>query len=311
MSHTAITASKVGGSTSAATAALLFAWLFSTMFLWLFAFYEDPSGVPDWVRQAQLACFGSNESGLPNAAGWMLLTLSPALFLGAILMALGPEVSAILTAAFSSRNGRVVALITALLILCEAGWVAAAMNSRLQRESEINFESSGALLPKSYPRGTGPAPDFTLIDQAGVQRTLSSLRGKPIVLSFVFAHCQAICPTLVRTIQSVPGASEGQFHTVLITLDPWRDTPASLPGLARKWQLTPNQLILSGSPEQVNAALDAFKVPRERDQKNGDVIHPSLVYLISSEGELAYTFNGPSPDWIKQAIARLSSAKDS
>ena len=39
-----------------------------------------------------------------------------------------------------------------------------------------------------------PAPDFTLVDQFGHPVTLSSLRGREVVLAFIDSRCKDVCP---------------------------------------------------------------------------------------------------------------------
>ena len=42
----------------------------------------------------------------------------------------------------------------------------------------------------------------------------------------------------------------------------------------------------------VEAALDAWEVPRRRNERTGEVTHPSLVYVIDEEGRIAYASTG-------------------
>ncbi len=287
--------------------ALLIGWLLATMSLWFFAFYDPSSAAQDWVRRAQAACFGSDESGLPNAAGWMLLALSPAMFLGAILIALGDEARRWTRILFAHSYGRNGILLLGCLLATEVIWIALEIRERVQSSVQNQAATSVARLPDSYPRGSAMAADFSLVDQHGAVQKLSSFRGKPVILSFVFAHCRAACPTLVRNFKAV-SRHEGlaEFQLLMITLDPWRDSPATLPGLAREWELGANELVLSGSPDEVTAVLDAFQVPRQRDQKSGDVFHPAIVHVISPDGTLVYSFTNPSVAWLRDALLNVS-----
>lgn len=284
---------------------LLIGWLLATMSLWFFAFYHIPEGVPEWVRRAQVACFGSNESGLPGASGWLLLILSPAMFLGAIFLAFGDEISLDITALIKGSSGRIFILLLGGLLVIEIAWVSFSIWERVGLQDQIAI--TGGSLPESYPQGSEIAPDFSLIDQNGDKVTLSAFHGKPVLLSFIFAHCKAVCPTLIRTAQTVAkDLPADSVKILLVTLDPWRDSPAVLPGLAKEWELGSNTHLLSGKADEVNAVLDAYHVPRERDKKNGDVFHPALVYLIGANGQIGYSFNNPSVDWIKEGLRRLN-----
>jgi cytochrome oxidase Cu insertion factor (SCO1/SenC/PrrC family) len=93
---------------------------------------------------------------------------------------------------------------------------------------------------------------------------------------------------------------------MIVTLDPWRDTPGALPSLAARWELPPGGRVLSGTVAQVNAALDGFGVPRRRDLATGDIAHPPLVYVVDPAGTIAYALSNPSPRWIVAAGARAA-----
>jgi len=160
-------------------------------------------------------------------------------------------------------------------------------------------------LPLDYPRLTAAAPAFVLVDQHGGRVSLAPLQGRPVVLTFVFAHCRAMCPLIVASLKRAalditPG------RVLMITLDPWRDTPSVLPALARQWELPANVHVLSSrSTAEVLSVVRAYGVPFERSETSGDIVHPGLVYLIDAQGRLAYAFNNPSPEWISEGVRRL------
>ena len=60
-----------------------------------------------------------------------------------------------------------------------------------------------------------------------------------------------------------------------------------------QFELDPElDFVVSGSVDDVTAALDAWQIPRERDEATGDVTHPAIVYLIDQEGTLAFASTG-------------------
>lgn len=285
---------------------LLAVWVIASMLLWLLAFAEPPSGSGEWLRRTQLACFGSDESGLPSPAGWLILTLGPIMFIMALGLALPRECSETLRWVRRAALGRWFVGVLSVCVAVEGVWVAQRIIERLPSTTG-SLVSVDKELPSGYPITDSEAPDFRLRDQNGGTVKLSDFRGRPVLLSFVFAHCQAVCPSLVRSVQEARRATEAENPVVLLmTLDPWRDTPAALPSLAAKWGLGSNEILLSGSPQDVNAALDAYGVPRERDARSGEVVHPALVKIINSKGRVAYTFNGASSRWLRDALLRIN-----
>ena len=158
-------------------------------------------------------------------------------------------------------------------------------------------------LPQHYPTTNTPAPEFALLNQHGQEVSLGQFNGKAVVLTFAFAHCQTVCPMLItvgrEALRQYP-TDRAQF--IIVTLDPWRDTPGALKSIHTKWDLPDNALVLSGTKDQIAQVQESYSYTSERDQKTGDIVHPATVYVIRPDGTLAYTFNSPSVRWLVGAI---------
>jgi len=96
---------------------------------------------------------------------------------------------------------------------------------------------------------------------------------------------------------------------VIITLDPWRDTPSTLARMTETMKLPANAHILSGPVEAVNKTLDDYAVARQRDEKTGDVVHPAMTYIIDGEGRIAYTFSNAPSSWLAEAVRRIRNGR--
>jgi cytochrome oxidase Cu insertion factor (SCO1/SenC/PrrC family) len=206
--------------------------------------------------------------------------------------------------------GRALGIALVLLALGPALWAATRIERALRLERASYEPRILEPLPDGYPRLALPVPEFRLVDQTGQAFDHTMMHGTPTILTFVFAHCQTVCPMLVdRARQAADVLGPGQVQVVLLTLDPWRDAPASLPGLAEQWRLQPPTRMLSGDPSEVEKVLDAFQVARERNVQNGDVNHPPLLYIVDGAGRIAYQFNDPSVDWIVEGVRRVTAER--
>src|SRR4029453_7046640 len=74
------------------------------------------------------------------------------------------------------------------------------------------------------------APDFALQDAEGRAVSFEDLRGKVVVLHFIYTNCPAVCPLhaeriaeIQKMVNQTPMRELVQFVT--ITPDPERDTP--------------------------------------------------------------------------------------
>lgn len=110
-------------------------------------------------------------------------------------------------------------------------------------------------------------PDVKLVDMNGAESSLrDGLDGNdPIMLNFIFTSCNAICPVMSSTFQSVQeklGKERSKVRMVSISIDPENDTPARLREYAEKFQAGPQWQMLTGSIENSIAVQRAFGVFR-------------------------------------------------
>ena len=240
---------------------VLILWLGATLLWWGFAFLPLPSAPPEWLAAARAACFGSAESGLPAPFGWALLVLGPGSFLAGIFFLWGTELLGSLRSVARSPLGACIFALIAASLIAEGVWVSGKVRAgaAIGRWDQALADNSN--LPAAYPRQTAAAVDFTLVDQAGEATSLGRFKGKLVVLTFVFAHCQTMCPLLVQNIkQALPGAPSSEV--LLVTLDPWRDTPSGLAGLAQRWDVPENFHILSSpTVADVLRVVEFYRVP--------------------------------------------------
>src|SRR5512138_1686645 len=87
--------------------------------------------------------------------------------------------------------------------------------------------------PKSESLPTiGLAPTFRLTAQDERRLSLTDLRGKVVVLTFIYTTCADTCPLLTAKMVGLQGRLGADFGARVffasITVDPERDTPAVL-----------------------------------------------------------------------------------
>jgi protein SCO1/2 len=154
-------------------------------------------------------------------------------------------------------------------------------------------------------QGTRP-PDFDLVDHRGARVTTSSLQGDPAVLTFVYADCHASCPVLLGRLKALEARAPRDVRFVAITLDPERDTPATLALHAARWGLGPRWHLLTGEPAAVRPVLAAFAVHWAR-RPDGEIAHENVVLLLDRAGRLAFTYRGLAQpeDRVAADLARL------
>lgn len=127
-----------------------------------------------------------------------------------------------------------------------------------------------------------------LVDQTGHAFTFASLRGTPVALTFVSAHCSDACPLINAQFSAAQSALERErigLRLLTITLDPERDTSGDMRRLAKTFSANPRHWILAdGSVADVHAVMSAFGVVARRGPDGYAEFHSTAVYLIDARG---------------------------
>src|SRR5579885_2031554 len=160
--------------------------------------------------------------------------------------------------------------------------------------------ASGAKLTGT-PLHSTPAPDFSLHTADGRPFKLSDLRGRTVVLTFLYTHCPDVCPAIAGRLALANqqlGKTANKVAFVSVSVDPEGDTPDSvnqfsdehgLTALGDRWRYAIGSRLelapvwqaygIGAGPQP--AALSAL-----RPDPNGPPIidHNAVLYLIDAQG---------------------------
>lgn len=268
-----------------------------TMSWWALALWPVDASVPAWVVRTRAACFGTYADGLPDAGGWVLLIGEPIGMLGVLVVVWRDALRRDLVMVWSRTAGRV-ALATGLIIVLSG---ASAAGVRVLGDSAQRFDTAPALPVASAWKESPavPAPPLTLVDQQGKRFSLDAMQGRRVLLTFAYAHCQTICPTVVHDLQAARRAADATDAVlVVVTLDPWRDVPERLPSIAAGWQLQGDDKVLSGAVADVQRVHRAWGVTPSRDERTGEISHVATVVILDGAGRVRYQL---AQDWARAA----------
>ena len=167
--------------------------------------------------------------------------------------------------------------------------------------------------PGSYLADIGPAPAIDLTDAGLRPFSLESLRGKVVLVSFIYTTCNGSCPATTAGLDRVRRSlrDEGLWgqpvEFVSITLDPARDTPEALDRYARSYRAEPKSWhFLTGSPERVAKVLEAWDM-WAKFGPSGVIDHPSRIFLIDQKGHRReiYNLESMTPDAVVKDVKSL------
>ena len=151
---------------------------------------------------------------------------------------------------------------------------------------------------------------FTLTDQTGKTRTDADFRGKLMLVYFGYTTCPDICPTDLTQIGLALdklGAAAAEVQALFISVDPERDTTDVLAQYVVNF--SPRILGLTGTPDEIRAAADAYKAYYARYvPPDGSVYlidHTGFIYLMGRSGEyLGFLPPGTAADRMVEIITQ-------
>lgn len=266
---------------------------------WALALWPSTETLPDWLSRTRAACFGARPGELPDVAGWILLIGEPLGMVGVLCAIWSRELISDLNRLRAQLGWRLFGSSLAIVVIVSLG-VFGVRFARAYAMSHASTAPGTRVLSRPHVE----VPGMTLIDQSGRRVSFADFRGHPVLLTFAFGHCTTVCPTLVADLLAARRAADREdVRLVVVTLDPWRDTPDRLPSLAEHWDLRPNDHVLSGGVAEVEETLARFGVGRTRDEMTGVVQHGATIMLVDDRGQIAWRLDGWWGD-IRALLAR-------
>jgi len=145
-----------------------------------------------------------------------------------------------------------------------------------------------------------PAPEFRLRGLDGEAVSLADLRGKVVILWFVYTRCPDVCPLHSEALASIqeqvnrtPMRELVQFIT--ITTDPEHDTPELFRDYGSKHGLDPiNWTVLTSGPEEPSATRQMAEQYglKFTPMEDGYQMHGVVTHLIDKSGNLRARYHG-------------------
>jgi protein SCO1/2 len=156
--------------------------------------------------------------------------------------------------------------------------------------------------PEKLPIGA-IIPDFTLTDQEGRSFRLADLRGRIVVVDFIYTRCPLpdVCPRLSANFAMLQRRFGSRITLLSVTVDPDYDTPGVLREYASRWSAGPEWHFLSGNVAPFARALGELYWFDE-----GSIGHNSTTTVIGRDGRIAAAIEGSNyrPDQLANLISR-------
>jgi len=157
--------------------------------------------------------------------------------------------------------------------------------------------------------------DFTLTDQDNQPFTLSSLKGKVVLIFFGYTMCPDACPTTLSKLSTaysrLTEAERGRVKAIYITIDPERDTPQVMKDHLTYFGV--DALGLSGKVEETSEVARQFGAHFEKSTEKTAagylMSHTVSIFGLDAQGQTRLLIDyEASVDLVVKSIRQLLAA---
>jgi len=138
-----------------------------------------------------------------------------------------------------------------------------------------------------FPMNGNLAPDFNLVDQFGHSVTLSSMRGREVVLAFIDSRCKTLCPLTAEIMynakKQLGSSTASQVVLVAINANPVANSVAAVQSWSINHGMLHQWLFLTGTAQQLQSVYHQYGL-YDQVTSDGQVTHDPAMYIIDASG---------------------------
>lgn len=203
-------------------------------------------------------------------------------------------------------NPRRILALTAATSACAAPLAGCGGSSHAASTRTATLDAPAVLQPPA------PAPGFALRDWTGKLVRLSQLKGKAVLLTFIYDHCPDVCPLIVSNLHTALvklGKQANKVQIVAVSVDPKGDTPNTVKAFLAAHAMAGRMDYLIGSFNQLAPVWKEYGVGVHATPDSREVDHSAFVYGITASGKrLALYPSELKPEWIVHDVPILASS---
>jgi protein SCO1/2 len=192
---------------------------------------------------------------------------------------------------------RLTLFVTGLLALTAiAGVLLFAVGEKTVPPAGASF--SGASRPPDIP----PA-DFGVRDENGRMLRLADMRGKPVVVTFLYTTCKDTCPLTVDQIRLALDELGHDVPVVAVSVDPRNDTARAAKRFSLQRRMTGRMRWVLGRQAQLQRLWRAYGVQPQTDREE----HSASTVLLDGRGRqrIGFATSVLTPSALAHDIAML------
>jgi protein SCO1/2 len=173
--------------------------------------------------------------------------------------------------------------------------------TRAAEAPRVTTRFAGAALPPGVR-----APDFALRDQDGKLVTAAGLRGRPVVVTFLYTHCRDTCPITAQQVKGALDDLRRPVPAIAISVDPPNDTRASARSFLAKVGIGGRMRFLLGSRRELQPLWSGFAVRPQRQHEE----HQARLVILDGRGmqRVGFPISQATPERIAHDLRALGAS---
>jgi cytochrome oxidase Cu insertion factor (SCO1/SenC/PrrC family) len=177
--------------------------------------------------------------------------------------------------------------LAALLISCAAVAAAGCASAPSAGSSAASQRAANANpnLDPGSSLGGEKAPNFTLTSQFGQRVSLSSFRGKVVILAFTDSECTTVCPLTTQSMlaaKDLLGKAGDQVQLVGVDANPAATSVPDVRAYSEAHGLVNHWDFLTGTLPELKAVWHAYGIYVAIE--HGQIDHTPAIYIIDTSG---------------------------
>ncbi len=157
----------------------------------------------------------------------------------------------------------------------------------------------GGLLPKDLP-----APRFSLRNQDGEPVRMAALRGSPVIVTFLYTHCENTCPLQAQTVKGALNDLDEDVPALAIAVDPPRDTRESARRFLSEQRMTGRMDFVLGTRRALHAIWTGYAIRPQSVKEE----HTGRFVLVDKRGyqRVGFPLNQATPERLAHDVRILA-----
>jgi cytochrome oxidase Cu insertion factor (SCO1/SenC/PrrC family) len=192
-----------------------------------------------------------------------------------------------------------------------------ALQHRSSASPRVTMADAPTAAAATWAAGMRRAPDFRLVDQGGGPVSLSSFRGRPVIVTFIDPLCRNFCPLeaqqLNELVRRLPAAQRPAI--VAVSVNVYGNARANLLQDVAKWRLVPEWRWAVGRTRQLATVWRRYRIgvlvttKRVAGVTVHEISHTEAAYVIDRRGYERALFLWPfGAKDVRAALAKVSSS---